>query len=90
MLCGPLGRLWGPLGSFGEPLRVLWGAFGDPRGALWEPMGILRGPFADPLGPMGLLFRLRADFWDFPGNSGTPLGSILGSFFDVFSSFFQR
>ena len=71
------------MGSFGEPLGVLWGAFGDPNGALWEPMGVLRGAFGDPLGPMGLLCRLRGDFRDFPANSGTPLGSILGLFFDI-------
>ena len=31
-----------PLGSFGDPLGILWGSFGDPLGILWGSR-VLRG-----------------------------------------------
>ena len=82
--------LWGSLGVgggwFGEPFGALWGSLGSQR----APLGVLGVCFADPWDPWGLLGRSRADFEIFLGNYGSSSGSILASFWDVFSSFWKR
>ena len=73
-----LGVIWGPLGDFLDSLDVLLAAVGSLGGPLGIP-----GVCWDVPG------RLWGDFRDFPGNSGTPLGSILSYFLMFFPLFFN-
>ena len=82
--------LWGSLGVVGGGLGSLSGPFGDPWGPLWAPLAVLGVCFADPWDPWGLLGRSRGDFQIFLRNYGSSSGSILASFWEVFSSFWKR
>ena len=75
---------------FGERFGSLWGSLGSPLGAFGGALGVLGVCFADPWDPWGLLGHSRADFWIFLRNYGSPSGSILASFWDVFSSLWKR
>ena len=92
-----LGVFWRPLWILRASLGLLWGSFGAPWGDIWGSLevllaavGCLRGPLWIHGGSWEGLGRLGGDFRDFPGNSGRPFGSILGSFFLFFRSFFGR
>ena len=65
-----LGAIWGALGDFLRSLDVLLAAVGS-----------LGGPLGIPGVSWDVPGRLWGNFQDFPGNSGRPFGSILGSFF---------
>ena len=72
-----LGVILGPLGDFLGSLDVLSAAVGSLGGALGIP-GV----------SWDVPVRFWADFWDFPGNSGKPFGSILRSFLVFFRYLF--
>ena len=89
-----LGVFWRPLWVLRASLGLLWGSFGASWSDIWGSLevllaavGCLRGPLWIPGGSWEGLGRLGCDFRDFPGNSGRPFGSILGSFFVFFRSF---
>ena len=89
-----LGAFWRALWVLRACLGVLWRSFGgslsDFLGSLdvlLVAVGGLRGRLGVPGGSLDVPGRLGCDFWDFPGNSGRPFGSILSSFFMFFRSF---
>ena len=69
---------WIILGCF----ERLFGISGNPFGCCDVPWGSL----GDPRGLLGCACTLRADFPDFPANSGKPSGSILSQCFRKGSS----
>ena len=78
-----LGAFWRALWVLRASLGVLWGSFGGPLGdflgsldVLLAAVGCLGGPLGVPGRSWVVPGRLGADFRDFPGNSGRPLGSI--------------
>ena len=73
--------------SFGGHLGP-WGDFLGSLEVLLAAVGCLRGPLWIPGGSWDVLGRLGGDFRDFPGNSGSPFGSILTSFLLFFRVFF--
>ena len=82
---------WIPSASLGVLLGLFGGALGHFLGS-WDvilaAVGCLGGPLGVPGRSSVVPGRLGADFRDFPGNSGSPFGSILGSFFMCFWFFF--
>ena len=54
---------------------------------LFAAVGCLGGPLGVPEGSWVVPGRFGADFRDFPGNSGSPFGSSLASFFVFFRYF---
>ena len=94
---GPQVPFWAILAFSGAEmasLGVLWESFGGPLydflrslDVLLAAVGCLGGPLGVPGSSWEVPGRLGCDFRDFPGDSGTSLGSILGCFFDVFSDF---
>ena len=89
-----LGAFWRALWVLRASLGVLCGSFcglfGDFLGSLdvlLVAVGVLGGRLRVPWGSLDVPGRLGADFRDFPGNSGTPFGFILGSFLVFFRSF---
>ena len=70
-------------------MKVSWDSFGGPLGVLLAALGCIGGPLGIQGSPWVASGRLGGDFQDFPGNSGTPLGCILESFFVVLPFFFN-
>ena len=89
---------WVPFGSLLCPKGVPWSPFGVIGGALGHFLGssdvilAVVGCLGGPLGVPGRSWvvpgRLGADFRDFPGNSGTPFGSVFGSCLQFVRCFF--
>ena len=72
------------MGSFGGALRQFLGS----SDVILAVVGCLGGPLGVPGRSWVVPGRRGADFRDFPGNSGSPFGSSLGSFFMFFWFFF--
>ena len=68
-----LGSFGGLVGVPGGPFGVPWEAFGGPLGGFWCPWGLVGRPSA----VVSILGRFGGGFRDFPGNSGSPFGSML-------------